>query len=239
MLWLKKLLGTNKANYRHQFETSLGDNLHSLIQYGSSVRKSNVGKDDINLLIVLKRSTPEAHAAIHQIISDNPTIEPFVLGIRGFEHTVKSFAVKFLSISRNYKLLSGQDVLSDIHISVEHEKFLAEQALRNLRLKLIHCFAKHGPSKTYVRFANSLTTSFMIDISEVLRCEELEVPTSHLDRVKAFSDKFDFDLSVLDTLLSFKRNRPNLDKDQIELLHRNLFILLDNVILYIESQWHE
>ena len=147
--------------------------------------------------------------------------------------------MKFLSISRNYKLLKGEDVLANISISLEQEKFLAEQALRNLRMKLVHCITKHGPSKTYLRFSISLLTSFMVDISEVLRCEELDVPVKYQDRIKAFSEKFDFDVSVLELLLSLKNDSSGIHQGQIQLLHRNLFILLDNVILYVESQWNE
>ncbi len=240
MQWLRRLFKRNGSDLCEQFEAALGENLYSLIQYGSSVRNTSGRKNytDINLLIVLNRSTPEAHAAIHGLVSNNPEIEPFILEKRGFDRTLLSFAVKFLSISRNYRLLSGHDVLSGLNISLSHERFLAEQALRNLRLKVVHCYAKRGPSRIYLKFVLSLSTSFIVDISEVLRCETIDVPVKYSDRIEAFSKKFDFDVSILKDLLALKNKSISLDVSEIEILHRNLFILLDNVLLYVESQWN-
>ncbi|TQV87693.1 hypothetical protein [Aliikangiella coralliicola] len=239
MFGLGKFFRKKSKNISLQFEAALGENLHALIQYGSSVKGSARRDSDVNLLVVLNLSTPEAHSAIHEIILENPDIEPFTLGIRGFDRTVSSFAVKFLSISRHYKVLSGHDVLSRLNISLEHERFLAEQALRNLRLKIVHCFVKKGATKAYLRFVLSLTTSIIIDISEVLRCNELEVPVKHSERVDVFAKHFEFDVFVLKTLITYKESSYSLTQSEIENLHRNLFILLDNILLYIESNWHE
>lgn len=235
----KKIFQERKYNINTQFRDSLGDNLYSLIQYGSSVKADAPNPSGINLLIVLNRSTPEAHAAIRLILLNNPEIEPFVMGKRGLDRTIQSFAVKFLSISRHYKLLEGQDILENLNISLAHERFLAEQALRNLRLKIIHCFVTRGPTTNYVRFIRSLTTSIIIDISEVLRCEQLMVPDKYFDRVAALSQHFDYDVDILRRIIDLKNSPRSLSKSEVENLHRNLFILLDNTLLYIENHWVE
>ncbi len=239
MFGLGKLFGSKKSNFTNLFESALGENLYTLIQYGSSVKNLVDEASNINLLIVLNRSTPEAHLAIHQVVLKNPQIEPFILGKRGFERTALSFAVKFLSISRHYKVLSGHDILSDLHIPASHERFLAEQALRNLRLRLIHSYVRKGPSNSYLRFVRSLTTSFYVDISEVLRCEGVTVPVDYLSRLETFTREFDFDVSALETLLSLKQRPNQISQPDIKRLHRNLFILIDNILLFIENTWNE
>src|ERR1700741_4776100 len=89
---------------------ALGNNLYSCCLYGSAVRGDAIeGVSDINLLIVLENSTAEAHLAISRVIGGNPNIDPFVLGRRGFERSVRAFAPKFLSIQRNYRVLCGAD----------------------------------------------------------------------------------------------------------------------------------
>ena len=236
---IKKWFLGKEFKFDQAFEDALGDNLYSLIQYGSSVKNESDNAGNINILVVLNRSTPEAHNAIHQIILAEPQIEPFILGKRGFERTVLSFAVKFLSISRHYKLLSGQDVLADLNISLKHERFLAEQALRNLRLKIIHCYAKRGASKTYVRFVTSIMTSIIVDISEVLRCEQKNVPIKYSDRIASFTQQFDFEVTILNQLIALKKKPRSLTQYEVQALHRNLFIVLDNILLYIENHWNE
>ena len=136
-------------------------------------------------------------------------------------------------------MLSGEDLLADLKISLSHERFLAEQALRNLRLRIVNRYAKHGPSKYYQRFVTSLVTSLFIDIAEVLRCDHIFVPVSNRERIAAFDKQFDFEVTVLNRLLKLKKASSVLSPNEIVNLHRELFILLDNVLLYIESHWNE
>jgi len=85
---------------------TLGDNLHSCLLYGSAVRGGRSGNSDIDLLIVLVKSTPEAHVAIRGLLS--PPLDPFILGLEGLERSLQAFALKFLSIRRNYRVLCGK-----------------------------------------------------------------------------------------------------------------------------------
>ncbi len=81
---MKSLFNKHKAtsadNIAGSLEAALGENLLSLIQYGSSIRGEETRQSDINLLLILKESTPEAHQAIHEIIRPFDNIEPFVAG---------------------------------------------------------------------------------------------------------------------------------------------------------------
>src|SRR3984957_14030187 len=125
----------------NSLKEGLGKKLYSCCLYGSAVRGDAVeGVSDINLLIVLNESNADAHQIIGKLIGSNRQIDPFVLGRRGFERSVRAFAPKFLSIRRNYRLLYGADPLKDVEVDQKLERFLCEQALRNLRLRLAHAF---------------------------------------------------------------------------------------------------
>jgi len=184
-------------------------------------------------------STPEAHFAIFELIRAHPSIEPFILGTRGLEKTIQSFAVKFLSIKRHHKLLSGYDFLQEINIPLERERFLAEQALRNIRLKLVHAFVKKGPSSTYVRYLITLRNSIFIDISEVLRCEGISLPDDYQARIEVVEKRLQVDGAMLQVLYHLPDHAKRLSTDQIVQHHRDLFTLLDQVLSYVEIQWNE
>jgi hypothetical protein len=222
-----------------EFEKSLGENLVSLIQYGSSIKGGANSKSDINLLIVLRLSTPEAHSVIHQIVNSHPTIEPFVLGELGIEKTFQHFAVKFLSIKRHHKLLSGIDILNELNITTKTERFLAEQALRNLRLKIVHGYIKEGASLNYLKYIITIKNSLFINISEVARCEDIALPETYDKRIPVLKEQFQFDVSILNYLFELKNNYKNIDKKGVETFHRELFSLMDNIIHYIERNWNE
>ncbi len=236
-LFRKKPENNSKALIQN-FEAALGENLHSLIQYGSSVKGSQNAKSDLNLLIVLQISTPEAHSAIYHLLKHRPEIDPFILGMRGIENTFQSFAIKFLSIKRHYKVLSGEDILAGINIPLDRERFLAEQALRNLRLKLVHAFVIKGPNLTYLKYVISIKNAIFIDVFEVPRCDDMELPVDYLQRITMLQEKFSFSSSVLKTLYTLPDIYNNLSTTEIEQLHGNLFLFLDNILSYVEKHWN-
>ena len=123
----------------------LGENLNFCIQYGSTVRgDARAGVSDINLLLVLNESTPEAHTVLARILRDFPRIDPMVLAVTEIDRSFRAFAIKFLSIRRDYRVLYGADPLKDLVIDADHERFLCEQALRNIRLRLVNHFLRFG-----------------------------------------------------------------------------------------------
>ena len=103
----------------------LGENLYSCILYGSAVRGNVVPNvSDINILIVLNESTPDAHLAITDCIEGDVEIDPFIITRKGMERSFKVFAIKFRSIKRNYKVariqlpsFQFQKKLSDFYVN--------------------------------------------------------------------------------------------------------------------------
>ena len=224
-----------------RLRTSLGSNLHACALYGSAVRGNFVpGVSDINLLIVLGKSNPEAHVAISQAIRGKDRVEPFVLGQRGFLRSVRAFAPKFLSIRRNYRVLHGTDPLEEIRIDAALERFLCEQALRNLRLRLVHAFLVFGENRErYGRYLINVAPALLTSLSEVLRLEGREVPKGFPDRIPVLEATFDADGSGLRDLLRLREKPRRLSTAEVERLHRSLFSILDRAVTWLESRWSE
>ena len=75
---------------------ALGENLCSCCLYGSAVRGNAVeGVSDLNVLIVLRESTPAAHRALAEVLPAHPRLDPFILSRRSFERSARAFATKF------------------------------------------------------------------------------------------------------------------------------------------------
>ena len=90
--WYNKLmppatsLQTDLDRVTQPLVNTLGQNLYSLILYGSAVRGDMVANvSDIHLLIVLERSTPAAHRAIATVAEHSRRIDPFILGRHGMD----------------------------------------------------------------------------------------------------------------------------------------------------------
>jgi hypothetical protein len=223
----------------HLLRGVLGGNLYSCCLYGSAVRGNLIeGVSDLNFLIVLKNSTAEAHEQIASVVQKIPQIDPFVLGQRGFERSVRAFASKFANIQRNYRILFGADPFVEVQIDSNLERFLCEQAIRNLRLRLIYTFVTRSRSKAaYERFLMRNLSALFVQLSEALRLMGVIVPKEFPDRVPIFEREFGVDCSVLEDLLRTREERTKWGDPAAEGWHERVFPVIDAVIVWIESRW--
>jgi hypothetical protein len=215
----------------------LGENLYSCSLYGSAVRGNLVeGVSDINLLIVLNSSDPQAHDAVGRALAGHQNVDPFILGRPGFERSVRAFAAKFASIKRNYRVIHGADPLAEIVIEPALERFLCEQALRNLRLRLAFSYTMRARHKSYVRFLSRSVTPIFLRLSEILRLSGRAYPEDFAGRVPLMQTEFGGDAGVLRDLLDLKRaDGPS--EARAEEWHRRVFPVLDAALAWIEREW--
>ena len=218
----------------------LGDNLTSFALYGSAVRGNMVrGSSDINVLIVLEHSTPEAHRVIAGALKSLPQIAPFVLSHRELLRSMRVFALKFGSIGRNYRVLFGIDPFADFAPSQSLMLFLCEQSLNNLQLRLKHQYMRNidKPSRYGQVLVHNITALF-ITLAEVLRCAGIPVPEDFESRAGAIGVALNADTSVLAELLELRKNPgQRMTADRTFDLHERLFRLLSASLDKVREQW--
>ncbi len=218
---------------------ALGENLYSCCLYGSAVRGNfDDAASDINLLILLNQSDVHAHILLADVLGKHKRIDPFILAKRGFERSFRMFGPKFASIQRHYRVLWGADPIGSLHVKPEEEKFLTEQAFRNLRLRLVYAFVtRHHHPNAYERFIVRNITPLFVQLSDILRLDGVVIPREFRSRLPLFEDRFKIDGSVLYDLLELKANRKKMpDKDAV-IWHERLFPLIDRVLVWIEENW--
>ncbi len=223
-----------------ELNAALETNLVSCCAYGSVVRGNYVeGISDLNLLIVLKESTPEAHLTLSRILCKFDKVTPFILGQKGFARSVRAFASKFASIQRNYVVLHGIDLLSDIKIDSTLEKFLCEQSLRNQRLRLVFTFVTTQGDERYGKFLKGCIPALFSNLSEVLRLEGIGFPKEMPARFSVMNQQFGLNESALKKLAEFRQTAHLPGESELQELHRNTFQLLDTIIAWLENHWHQ
>ena len=221
-------------------KNSLGPNLYACCVYGSAVRGNYIENvSDVNLLIILKESNPAAHEAVAGVLERRPKIDPFVLGWPGFERSVRAFAAKFASIQRNYRVLYGADPFAKVKVPADLERFLCEQALRNLRLRLAYSFITRYRHKAYDRFLVHSVTPVFVRLGEVWRLAGQEVPKEFERRIGVFEKEFAIDGAILRDLLSLKAGTTKPGAGELQEWHARLFTVLDKVIRWVEMHWKE
>jgi hypothetical protein len=221
-----------------QLSQELGVNLYSCCLYGSAVRGNAIaGVSDLNILIVLGESNAAAHAAVARALEKFPDVDPFVLGRRGFERSMRAFAPKFASIRRNYRVLAGADPLAGFQVDPPLERFLCEQALRNLRLRLAYSFITRKRHEAYDRYLRRQVTPIFLGLSEAARLADVKVPKEFEARVPALAATFSIDGAVLTDLLALRRTSGRLTEADVVAWHQRVFPVLDAVIAWMESKW--
>lgn len=216
----------------------LGENLYSCCLYGSAVRGNAIaGVSDVNLLIVLERSDPAAQDAVARAIGARRGIDPFVLESEGFVRSVRAFAAKFSSIQRNYRVLWGADPLAEITLDPALEKFLCEQALRNLRLRLAYSYVTRARHQTHGRFMIRSITPLFLRLSEIVRLQGQGLPVEFGERVAVFENFFGMDGQVLRALLALKKNPATLVAEDVGDWHARFFSVVDSALRWIEQNW--
>ena len=220
-------------------KTRLGQNLYSLVLYGSTVRDAIVADvSDINLLIVLERSTPEAHEVIADCIRGKVPVDPFIVGREGMARTLEVFALKFRSIRRHYRLLHGADPLAEMQVDEALLRTLCEQQLRNLLLRSAHFYAVHGRDpKRYTGFLRRTEPIVFTVLSELLRLTGTEVPDDFSERPPLLSKVLELDTSVLDDLRRLHDRPRKLAASEVWGLHARLHQLLDGSVSWLERRW--
>ena len=220
-------------------KAALGQNLLACIEYGSTVRGGFVpGVSDLNLLLVLEASTPEAHAAISESIQGTVRVEPFVVARTGFARRAAAFAVKFRSIRRHYRVLHGEDLLKGLSIPRSVERFVCEQAVRNLHLRLVRTFIVLGRDpRRYTRYLRESVPAVFTDLSELLRQEGMAIPDDFAARIPLLEEHFGEDAKVIGELLALKRGGGDIPAGQIPGMHARILRLMGQAISWLEKTW--
>jgi len=217
----------------------LGENLFSCVLYGSAVRGHVIDKvSDINILIVLNHSTPEAHTAIADCLAGDITIAPFIIARQGMERSFEVFAIKFRSIQRNYRVLAGADPIKNFNVADERVQFLLEQALRNLRLRSVNTYVHYRyNAPRYTRFLLQTYTALFTYVSEIMRLARQEVPREFKDRLPLIQQFFKINTSILTTLEDIQSNPDQITVKSIAPLHQQLFGFLNGIVGWMEQTW--
>ena len=218
---------------------NLGENLHSLMLYGSAVRGNVTARgSDLNLLIVLEASVADAHEVISEITAGPGPINPMVIERRALQRAKRVFALKFLSIRRDYRVLHGADPLADLEVTSDLLVLLCEQELRNLRMRVVRAYVMAGAkSAVYMQFLTRNIARIFIVLSDTARCAEVDIPHDLDKRLPVFAETFQADVAVLETLLQHKRQPMRMSRAQVHDLHARLLNLFQHSIDWIERRW--
>jgi hypothetical protein len=124
------------ASMQEQLTAACGDDLVAVIAYGSAVTgRFRPRFSDVNLMIVLARSSYEALQQIRGITCDSRQavpVDPLVVTQQELPAAAEAFPVKFLEMKQAYRVLSGVDVLAGLEIPQDRLLWRCRQEAVNI-----------------------------------------------------------------------------------------------------------
>jgi hypothetical protein len=123
-----------------RLQQAAGTNLQSVILYGSAASDDfDPEISDVNLLCILHQSSFAALQAVAPVINwwtrrRQPV--PLFMTLQELERSTDVFAIEFLDMREQYRVLFGQDVLKDLQIPMPLHRVQVEYELREKLLLL-------------------------------------------------------------------------------------------------------
>jgi predicted nucleotidyltransferase len=137
---LSATTGERLDGLRAALLTALGDDLVSLIVYGSLARGGyRDGQSDVDLAIVVRQALPETLAKIAnaiQLARYAARIESMILVADEIEPAVDVFPLLYDDIRRHHIVLWGSDPFDGLAIPRRYVRLRAEQELRDAQIRL-------------------------------------------------------------------------------------------------------
>jgi predicted nucleotidyltransferase len=119
---------------------ALGDDLISLVVYGSAARGGyREGRSDVDIVIVVRKASREgllATANVLQVARYSARIEAMILVEDEIARSTDVFPLLYEDIQRHHVVLFGSDPFAGLVISDSHRRLRIEQELREALIRL-------------------------------------------------------------------------------------------------------
>jgi predicted nucleotidyltransferase len=132
-----------------------GENLNCIALFGSAAsREFHAGFSDINIICIFRELSAPALARLAPLMrwwtkKDFPA--PLLFTRTELEKAVDIFAIEFLDIRQNHRMLYGEDVFRDLHVPMDLHRVQVEHNLRTKLLTLRQMYAQFADDDRRVR----------------------------------------------------------------------------------------
>ena len=204
-----------------------GENLFSVILYGSAAAGDYAGKkSDYNLMVIarslnvsqLVQISKSAHPWVKQ---GNPP--PLLFTLERLQRSSDVFPIEIADIKENHKVLFGDDPISGIVISYENLRLELEHELKGklIQLRERFLFTEGKPKLVEDLIVQTLST-FLVLFKNALRLYNEIPPVKKMEALVELNKHISCDMELFEILDRLKQGEKLKDLDRIILFERYL-----------------
>ena len=223
-------------DYRNVF----GDDLVSVILYGSSVTKEyDPNKSDLNFLIVLSEEGIERLHLAHELVArwrKKKVGTPLFLTRDYIDFSLDTFPIEFLNIKRNYQVIVGEDVLEGISFKRDFIRMEGERELKGKLLLLRQRYVEtRGKHKVLKELISASLPTFIFVFKGLLYLLGKEVPETKEQTISILSKELKLDQELFTSLLHIKGGTLKYSRQQIGDLFQRYLKEIRKLALLMDS----
>src|SRR6266849_5814878 len=178
-------------NLVERLHEAAGDNLESILLYGSAARGDfHEAHSDLNVVCTLRLLRVEDLARVAETVKWWTSVQkqpaPLFFTAEELRHAADVFAIELLDMKQGHRVLYGPDVVTGIDVPMNLHRIQVEHELRTLLLKLLRhtliAFGEQPPATTRDLFArlSALTGANAAGFEAVLSLRDSKGPGSEV-----------------------------------------------------------
>jgi predicted nucleotidyltransferase len=199
-----------------KLERAYSDRLVSVVLYGSGASDEHHHKfSDLNVLCVLKQVTPRELGEGEPILRwwrEHGHPSPLLMSEEEAHNSADSFPIEFRDMKERRKLLSGVDVIADVHVDTKHYRVQVEHELRAklIRLRQKGAQVLSDPVQLLQLCVESVSTFCMLG-RHALAVSGATPKTERRAVVHQLGQILKMDTSPFDILLDIREDKSGID----------------------------
>ena len=207
--------------FTQDYQSVFGDDLISIILYGSGARGEYVPKkSDLNFLIVLAEKAMDRLKACFPLIRKwrkrRVTI-PLFLTEAYIASSLDTFPIEFLNFRENHKLVFGKDILAELSFNKKDIRLQCERELKGKLLLLREAYLdSEGRTKELGQVSSASLTAFLSQFRALLYLRDTKIPEHNEELVSATAKEIGFDESPFIEVLKVRQGKGKLERDAME-----------------------
>lgn len=228
----------NLDNFIEELKMKLGDNLVSVIAFGS---KANVedAKNNLNLMIVTNSLNAENLYEISKPVqkwvkAKNPV--PVIMNRDEWYSSFDVYALEYSDIKDNYRIIYGEDLVPSIPVNKYFLRLQCESELKSLLLKYKNNFLLNIKSdREMKKVLDHVIKTLLVIFRAVLRLHDRPVPYRAVDIIEFAADYLSFNKIVLSKLAKVKYENDDYTKQELIFVEAELLKDIQNMLKQVDA----
>ena len=223
-----------------QLEDILGDNLLSVMMFGSQVSvEPEKLKSNINLMIVLDHLTSDDLKNISKPVkkwvkAKNPI--PVVMGKAEWYSSFDVYALEYSDIKEKHRVVYGTNFAKDINVDKHYLRLQCESELKSLYLKFRNCYLlnmnRDGEMK---KLANNVIKTLLVIFRGVIRLKGDLVPEASEYIILQAANYMDIDCKLLIKMAKIRENQDAYGNQEIREVSAKLVSVLQDILRQLDA----